>query len=305
MATFIATPSLPKVTLSATAAFVGTSAEFSLLAVTLSASMTSGAPFSAAFPLKVVSLTSDMLAGLGFSAEFRLPVGSVSATLLQQALFTGAFTLPRTHLDTQFYPGMLFVSEVALPIRTLEAVLRASGLFTAAFTLPAEQLNAMLLTAASAAYRTWALNLHKNALTEYDNFDFDSYASFNGVVLACNASGVVVLGTQATDGSTAIAATALTGMQDFESSMHKRVPRIYIDGSQNGDMHFKAITREGGTRTYLLPWNNTDEHTQRRVPVGKGPRSRFFQFGIENVAGADFSTQSLVVHPTTLRRRVS
>ena len=303
-ATFIATPSLPVVTLSATAAFVGTAAEFDLPVVTLSATLDSnwirGEPL-----LPSIQLTAEMQAGGGFTAEFNLLAASVSAVLLQEAVFSGAPNLPRTQLSAQFDPGTILTGAPELPVLTLLAQLRSDAQFTAEFDLPPIQLSASLITAIAAAYRTWALNLHKNALTEYDNFDFNSYASFNGQVLACGSGGVVVLGTQALDGAAEIDAVARTGMADFDFSGHKRVPRLYVDGAQSGDMHFKAITVEGGSRTYLLPWNHVSGHTQRRVPVGKGPRSRFWQFEINNVAGADFSTKSLMAFPTKLRRRVS
>jgi hypothetical protein len=40
------------------------------------------------------------------------------------------------------------------------------------------------------------------------------------------------------------------------------------------------------------------------VPVGKGPKSRFWAFSMANVDGADFSINDVLVMPTHLRRRV-
>lgn len=304
MATFIATPSLPVVTLSATAEFVGTGAAFDLPVITLTATLESnywrGTPV-----LPRIQLTAQLQTGGGLSAAFNLPPLTLAGQLIHNPVIVAEFSLPAVDISAQFLNGALFSGAPILLAPELSAQLRSDVLLLAQFELPSVQLSASLLTAITAAYRTWVLNLRRNALTEYDGFDFNSYAVFNGQVLACGSSGVVVLGTQALDGTAEIDAEWRTGQSDFGVSQQNRVPRLYVAGSQNGDMHFKVITKEGGSRTYLLPWNHLAEHTQRRVPIGKGPKSRYFQFGAQNVDGADFSTASLMAYPTKLRRRIS
>ncbi len=303
-ANFIATFSLPRVTLSATAAFVGTGASFTLPKGTLTATLESN--WLRASPiLPRLQLTAQLQAGAALSAEPRLPSARLTAQFLPAVILSATPTLPKLRLSAQALIGGLLTAAPELPATTLTAQLRSDAALQAAFTLPRIRLSAELVTAASAAYRTWALNLRRNALTEYDNFDFNSYAIFNGQVLACGPAGVVVLGTQDLDGAAPIDAEWRTGQSDFGFSQHSRVPRLYAAGSQDGDLHFKVITKEQGARTYLLPWNHITEHTQRRVPIGKGPRSRFWQFGAANVAGSDFSTSSVMAYPTKLRRRVS
>ena len=68
-------------------------------------------------------------------------------------------------------------------------------------------------------------------------------------------------------------------------------------------MIFRTVTSEGGERAYLLNSNGITDIQQRRVPVGKGPKSRFWQFEVENKDGADFSIHDVLVYPTDLRRR--
>lgn len=303
MADFVTVPSLPVVTLSAVGNFLGTGAEFNLPVLTLTATLSTG--MSAVFTLVPVSLESALLAGGALSAEFSLPGTDLESVLLAQSIFSAEFILPPSSLSAQVLTGQLFSATPSLPVLTLAGFILSEATFSAVFNLPAEQLSAELLTLLTESYRTWVLNTRKSALTEYNNFSFNSYAIFQGQVLACGPAGVVILGTQGLDGTTPIAAFWRSGMNDFGVSVHKRVPRAYHAGSQSGDLHFKAITVEGGTRTYLLPWNNISGHTQRRIPIGRGPRSRFWQFEMSNVAGADFSTSSLMAYPQKIRRRVA
>lgn len=306
--TFVSIVQLPVVTLAATGDFIGTGATFNLPGpVTLASSAVSGRVINAAFPLLAIQfLTSaGLVPGAALSAVFNTPAQQLAANLVSLADLTAAFGLPVVTLTTSFRTGGLLSAAPPLPVLTLAGFILSEATFSAVFNLPPEQLSAELVALIAAAYRTWVLNARKGALTEYDNFNFNSYALFNGQVLACGPGGVVTLGVQGLDDTTPIVASLRTGLDDFGVSVHKRVPRIYHDGAQAGDVQFKAITVEGGTRTYLLPWNNISGHTQRRVPVGKGPRSRFWQFGVDNVAGSDFSTSSLMVYPQKLRRRVS
>jgi len=176
---------------------------------------------------------------------------------------------------------------------------------SAALVAPAPRVSSYMSAAVLAAYRTWVLNTRKHALSEYGSeFAFNSFTIFNGQILAAVPNGLVVLGLQNLDSATPIAASARTGQEGFGTSFHKRVPRIYMSGSSTGDMLFTTITLEGGARVYSLPFNGSTALQQRRVPVGKGPRSRFWQFQIDNVAGADFNVNDLLMYPTVLKRRI-
>ena len=184
----------------------------------------------------------------------------------------------------------------------MEAVGYPAFTVTFAEALPGPILSATLTGALPETYRTWVLNLRTSALTEYD-FAFTSYTVFNGKVLAVNGSGVVELGTQGVDNTTAISARVRTGKHDYESSLLKRLPRAYLNYS-GGEMIYRSITSEGGTRGYALHDSFVAGIEQRRIPIGKGPKSRTWQHEIENVEGADFLVDGLLVYPVTLRRRV-
>lgn len=228
----------------------------------------------------------------------------LSAALASGNIATAALAarLPTLTADALTGTVASLLATAATP--TMEAAGHPAYTITFAGIAPVPYLDAVLGFTPADNYRTWCLNLRKLPLTEYDNFNFNSYAVFNGKVIAAGATGLVELGAQSTDAGTAIAATVTLGQESFGTSLHKRIPRIYLGYKTDGDMHFSTITTEGGTRTYALPWNYVTGVQQRRIGVGKGPRSRFWSFSIANVDGADFSINDILAHVTLLRRRV-
>lgn len=228
----------------------------------------------------------------------------IVATLVNPSIITLSLEAPAPRLVSVGYPGAVITAELAAATPILSAAGYPAYTITFAGTVPVPVLSAYCSGVVTEAYRTWVLNTRNRALTEYDNFLFNSFAVFNGYVVAAGSSGVVTLGTQSLDNATAITARVRTGKESFGMSVHKRVPRIYTGLITDGDMTFRTITNEGGARSYLLGTNHATGLQQRRVPVGKGPRSRFWSFEIENVAGSDFSVNDILVKPVALRRRV-
>lgn len=171
-------------------------------------------------------------------------------------------------------------------------------------TLPVLVFDAELWQALTAAFRAWALNTRRAALTEYDNFEFNSFTKFNGKVVAAGPAGIFELSGQATDAGTAIDADVLTGAEDFGTTFNKRVPRVYLGYSAAGPLEFRTVVSKDGTRIYLLPYNGQDLVQRRRVPIGRGPKSPWWQFGVTNRDGADFLISDILVYPEKSSRRV-
>ena len=258
--------------------------------------------FSGTIPTLLLSSTG--LAGTATTFARSAPAPRLSASVASGVITTFARSAPVARLSATGFAGNVatILAEAATPI--MVAAGYPAYTITFAGTAPASRLVATLTPAITEAYRTWVLNLRKGALAEYDNFAFNSYAVFNGQVIAVGPAGLFVLGTQDLDNATAITARVRTGKNSFGSSLLKRVPRIYVGHTTDGDLTFRTITNEGGTRSYLLGWNHATGLQQRRVPIGKGPKSKTWAFEIENVNGADFDLDSLLVYPVALRRRV-
>lgn len=273
-------------------------------APTLVAVMSPVVGFSAAVSAPAPTLRITGLTGGILSAALSAPAPLLAAVGHNPPALTSVLTAPAPRLVITGVSGNVLSAALTAPVPGIAVTGYPAYIATAALIAPAPRLSATLIVPVAAPYRTWVLNTRELALTEYDAFEFNSYALFNGQVLACGASGVVVLGAQDLDDDVAIDARGRTGADSLNMSYLKRIPRLYVSYSSPGDMLFRTITKEGGTRTYSLPFNGITELQQRRVPVGKGPKSRYWQYEFVNVNGSDFLINDLLAYPIALRRRV-
>jgi hypothetical protein len=235
--------------------------------------------------------------------DVTVPMPRLTASLLSETLGTVAATLPAAHLSAIGFTGNVGTVGANVPAYEIDALGYGPYVLTAALPLPMPSLDAVATAAVASAFRTWVLNTRKKAMTEYD-YAFNSYAHFRGVLLSAGSTGLFKHTGENSDAGTAIAARVRTGKESFGTSYGKRVPRIYVGYETGGAMRFKTITSQDGARTYLLPHNGITGVQQRRVPVGRGPKSPYWQFEIANVEGCDFLIENLQAYPEKSRRRV-
>jgi len=233
-----------------------------------------------------------------------LPAFLMTASATVGVIGSIAVTLSPVLVSASAVNGVSGTIVVDLPAVTPE--LSSYGPYTGTIevTLPHVRVEAQAFIALAAAFRTWVLNTRKKALTEYDNFNFNSYARFNGVTLAASSAGIFKLAAEDTDAGTEIDAVVRTGQQMFGTTFNKRVPRIYAGYEATGPLRFVTITSQDGRRTYQLPDNRIRGVQQRRVPVGRGPKSPYWQFEVQNEEGSDFLIEHLDLYPEVLSRRV-
>jgi len=194
--------------------------------------------------------------------------------------------------------------ELTVPALVLSATAYSDNTATLDAAIPTIQLDAEAFSAIAEAYRTWAINVRNAALTEYTGLAFNSLATFNGHVLAAGPTGVHVFGESSKDGTANIDALIRTAQVDFDTTYNKRVPRAYVGMSADEDMEFHTVTSQDGLRSYLIPRNGNTLVQQRRAPIGRGPKARFWQFEVANRNGGDFLLVDLLVYPEVGNRRV-
>lgn len=279
-------------------------AELDFLVLTLDAELLVGSTsdFSGVLPMFTDSATAIL--NLLSDGDSTLPIITLEAIGLGQN--QGAFlgNVPRIYTTAIGFSGGVATLAEDVPILSLSGIgygpyIGIADLFPSSIHLDAEGFSAV-----ASALRTWVLNMRKKGLTEYSNFAFNSYAEYRGTVLAAGATGIVKLSGANTDAGTSIDAQVRTGAESFDTSYNKRVPRIYVGYSTDGAMHFSTITSQDGKRTYLLPHNGITKIQQRRVPVGRGPKSPYWQYECTNVAGSDFLLEHVQVYPEKSSRRV-
>jgi hypothetical protein len=153
----------------------------------------------------------------------------------------------------------------------------------------------------SGGFTAWAINTRTTAVTEYQNFNFDSLVQWGRVCLAADATGLYELDGE-TDAGAPIIADILSGIMQVGGSRLAALKCAYLGlGSKSGSFVLKVITGDG--RTYVYGLTARDMRTTR-VNFGKGLRSRYFRFELQNIDGADFDMNNIEFVPLVAQRRI-
>lgn len=153
-------------------------------------------------------------------------------------------------------------------------------------------------------YSAVAMHTEWQALTEYTNYPFNSFANFNGAFLGASDTGLYLLSGDTDDGVN-IDAAARVGITDFGTSHLKRVNYVYVGYRTAGEMLLRLRTEETHVRDYRMTPNILSGIHAKRVVLGKGITARYWQLEVQNVNGAGFDLNVLEVKPTILSRRIS
>jgi hypothetical protein len=156
-------------------------------------------------------------------------------------------------------------------------------------------------TESADSWASWVVNYETDAHWRYDNFEYNSFATFNGKTFGCKDDGVYEL-TGASDAGVAIDAKITTPVSDFDSSLKKRMLKAYLGVKSDGDMVLKVLA-EGGNVYYYGVDNTRSSVGGTRVNVGRGLTSRYWQFELMNSEGSDFELDAIEFFPVITSRR--
>lgn len=147
------------------------------------------------------------------------------------------------------------------------------------------------------------VNTVTGAVTEYQNYGFDSFAVIGGVTYAAGTDGIYELDSAVTDNTAPISAYFETGALDFNSEYLKRMEGVYAAYRTTGDIRVSVRTDEGKQYAYNMKYDGVPTIRQRRVPVGKGLKGKYWQIKFENVNGSGFGfdTMNILAHETVRR----
>lgn len=146
---------------------------------------------------------------------------------------------------------------------------------------------------------TWVMNARTGAVSEYDNFEFNSFASLGNKYLGASSSGLYELLGDDDDG-TAIIPRLKGGFLQFGGTKLSRLKSAYIASRGDNDFVLKILTGEGTEYIYAL---STRSMRSTKVHMGKGQRARYFAFELTG-DGGDFDLDTLEFVPVTVDRRV-
>ena len=148
-------------------------------------------------------------------------------------------------------------------------------------------------------FTTWAMNTRTGAVTEYDNFVFNSFAQIGNVALGASSDGLYeLLGDN--DEGTDIVARIRSGFMQFGGTKLSRLKAAYIAMRGEGEVLLKI--EEAGSKTYVYRVDTRDMRSTK-VHMGKGQRARYFAFELVS-DGQDFDLDTIEFVPIVVQRRV-
>lgn len=148
-------------------------------------------------------------------------------------------------------------------------------------------------------FTAWAVNTRTGATTEYQNFNFNSFAQNGRHYIGASSSGLYALDGDDDDGAPTIA-TLRSGYAQFGGSRYSAFKAAYLGIRGEDDIYLKLEAGTGETYTYQIKLQNQET---TKIRIGKGLRARYFAWELVTT-GQDFDLDSLEFVPLVAQRRV-
>lgn len=146
---------------------------------------------------------------------------------------------------------------------------------------------------------TWAMNTMTGAVTEYQNYDFNSFTAWDGTYYGASATGLYELRGGTDDGADVIARLK-GGFLQFGGTKLSRLKEAYVAARGDGGMLLKIIAADDDVYVYQLDARNM---RSTKVNMGKGQRCRYFAYELIT-AGQEFELDNIEFVPIVVTRRV-
>lgn len=146
---------------------------------------------------------------------------------------------------------------------------------------------------------TWAVNTRSGAVTEYTNYDFNSFARVGMRYLGASATGLYELDGD-DDAGTDIIADLKGGFLQFNGSRFAGMKAVYLGVRGGGEFFLKLEAASGETYTYKVI---AEDMETTKVWIGKGLRHRYLAYELIST-GQDFDLESIEFVPMLAQRRV-
>ena len=149
---------------------------------------------------------------------------------------------------------------------------------------------------------TYALNLKNMALSEYENFDFNSICTDGINHYGASDNGIHLL-RGADDNGVPIAAHIRTGTHDFDSSLLKRFHEVYLGVKSEAALELKIIPDDNQAYDYNVDDDGYPQAHTVKIAVGKGMKTRYITLELSNTDGGYFEIDSIEMLFDLLSRR--
>jgi hypothetical protein len=153
----------------------------------------------------------------------------------------------------------------------------------------------------SGSVTSWAINTRTNAVTEYRNWAYNSFANIGRKYLGANETGLYELN-GARDGTANVLADMMSGYFQPNGAKFAGLKGVYIGATGQGNYILKLQTGDGNERVYRAMLNPGLMTT--KVNIGKGLRARYIAWELLNEDGQDFDLDTIEFVPMMSGRRV-
>lgn len=160
-----------------------------------------------------------------------------------------------------------------------------------------------LYVAPDNSFTTWAINTRTNAITEYQNYVFNSFAQMGLEFVAASNAGLYKLNAPSDTGATNIQSVMQSGFFSPGDSKFTSIRNIYLGmrtSDNSKEFLLTIISGDGRTYTYAFQPNN---QMTTKINTGKGLRSRYFAWKLV-VPGPEFDLDGIEFLPMISQRRV-
>lgn len=136
------------------------------------------------------------------------------------------------------------------------------------------------------------VNLSNTAITQFCNYNFNSFCKIGDKHYGANDSGIFELdGTD--DAGTDIDAFFELILSDFGISNIKRIRSVFVGGEANGKLTLTLKDDENNSRTYNLVLTSSSKQSSSKVDVGRDGQGRYWQVRVDNTNGVYFAIDSI------------
>lgn len=140
------------------------------------------------------------------------------------------------------------------------------------------------------------------AVTQFCNFNFNSFCKINGKHYGANDSGIFKL-TGNDDAGTDIDAFFELIVSDFGISNMKRPRSAYVGGESEGRLTFTLKDNEANQRTYSFNLDTGSKQSSGKIDIGRDGQGRYWQVRIDNTNGVYFAVDFIELVAFILGRK--
>jgi hypothetical protein len=157
------------------------------------------------------------------------------------------------------------------------------------------------LAAVDPGSRVWVVNLDTGASSQYDNYGFHSFFERDGEYFGVAEDGIYRLDGD-TDNGRDINALVETGISDYGSRHVKRLRRVYVGATSDGNLLLK-LEADGASRIYEAVSHDDTAMTVHRFNIQRKDIGHYLNFTLINQDGDDFDLEKIDFTYINLSRR--